>query len=80
MTPFDHRWSEDFALPFTIKFSPRTAIAGIKAKTDTRATAAEAWALVQMLDAGEERTEIRDEFGHELSWQELRQLAEKEHH
>ena len=65
-------------MPYSIIYEPLNRIAGVKPKTFTRNTAVEAWAEVQMLNASDEKTEIKDESGNVISWQELRARALKE--
>jgi hypothetical protein len=65
-------------VPYKITYEPVNRIMGVTAKTVERQTAAEAWALVQSLNASDERTIIRDASGKEVGWQELRAQAMKE--
>ena len=65
-------------MAYTITFQPLNRFDGVTPNTVTKATAAEAWAEVQMLQASDERTTIRDQDGQTISWQELRALAAQE--
>ena len=67
-------------MPYSITYEPMSRIAGVKPNTVTKETAAEAWALVQQLNASDEKTEIRDAHGRDIGWEELRLLAEREAH
>ena len=62
-------------MAYTITFQPLNRFDGVTPNTVTKATAAEAWAEVQMLKASGEWVTIRDQAGQTISWQELRDLA-----
>jgi hypothetical protein len=64
-------------MPYTITCQPLNLHSGVQPGTVTKNTAAEAWTEVQMLQASDERVEIKDESGRTVSWQELRDLAAK---
>ena len=63
---------------YTITFQPLNPISGVKPKTVTKDSATAAWAEVQMLQASDEKAEIKDRSGRDISWQELRDLAAQE--
>jgi hypothetical protein len=65
-------------MPYTITYEPLNRIPGVKPKTVTKDTAAEAWALVDALHRSDEKTEIRGPHGHSIGWEELRRLAAEE--
>ena len=65
-------------MPYRITFSPRNPISGVEESTAEEETAAAAWALVQQLEASDEKTSIKDPTGNTISWQELRDCAAKE--
>jgi len=66
-------------MPFHVTFDPRNRIAGVKPKTVTKSTAAEALALVVGLEASDERATVRNDSGHPVEEWELRDLARAEH-
>ena len=65
-------------MAYTITFQPLNRFDGVTPNTVTKATAAEAWAEVQMLEASDERVTIRDQDGQTIGWQGLRDLVAKE--
>jgi hypothetical protein len=65
-------------LPYSITYEPINRIAGVKAKTVTVETAAEAWLLVDSLQRSDEKAVVKDAAGRDMQWAELRDLAAKE--
>jgi len=65
-------------MAYHVTFEPRNRIQGVKPSTAVMETAAEAWAEVQMLEASDEKAEVRDDAGRVIERYELRDLAAKE--
>jgi hypothetical protein len=65
-------------MAFHITFEPINRIQGVKPRTVTKETAAEAWAEVQGLQASDERTSVKDDSGRHVEDWQLRELAAKE--
>jgi hypothetical protein len=63
---------------YTITSGPRNPIAGVAEKSVSKETAADAWALVQQLDASDEKATIRNSSGRWIGRRELRSRATKE--
>ncbi len=62
-------------MSFIITYEPRNQIPGVKPSTITKATAVEAWAPVQALEASDEKYSINSGL---IGRQELHRLAEQE--
>lgn len=67
-------------MPYQITYQPLNRIPGVKPKTVTIETAAEAWTTVQQLEASDEQVTITGSSGHPIGKFELRDLAAKESH
>ena len=65
-------------MPYKISFEPLSRISGVKSKTVEKETAAEAWKLADGLMRSDEIVKIIHPYGHEIGWQELRELAKRE--
>jgi hypothetical protein len=65
-------------MAFYIQYQPLNPILGVGPRTVSKQTAAEAWAEIQMLEASDERVEVRDAGGRIIDKAELRVLAEQE--
>jgi hypothetical protein len=62
-------------MPYKITFEPLNRIAGVRSTTVEIETAAEAWKEVDGLMRSDERVTIVDPHGHEIGWQELKEIA-----
>lgn len=65
-------------MSYKITFEPLNRISGVVPTTVEIETAAKAWKEVDGLMRSDERVTIVDVYGHELDWQQLKILAEKE--
>ena len=67
-------------MAYHITFEPMNRIPGVQPKTVQIEGAAKAWAEVQALMASDEKVRITINGTSDISWQELKLLAEREMH